>query len=129
MGDGRDRGAYLYVSQFFAAICNKVQDVFCVKPLGIKEIQKDLSAHSSNHKPTYHTSSYLEYVSLEDVVSQFHSLLPIQLALLSGEHEGQESVATPVDMCIVFINQQLPRFYSAYIYFHNLFSPRVTEKV
>lgn len=46
----------------------------------------------------YCSSCYLEYVSLEDVVSQFHGLLPVQLALLSGEHECQESMATPVHM-------------------------------
>ena len=38
---------------------------------------------------------YLEYVSFEDVVSQLHGLLPVQLPLLPGEHEGQEGVATP----------------------------------
>lgn len=40
-------------------------------------------------------------------MSQFHGLLPIQLALLSGEHEGQESVATPVGVCAILLNQQL----------------------
>lgn len=52
----------------------------------------------------HHGSCYLEYVSLEDVVSQFHSLLPVQLALLSGEHKGQESVATPADILYLFDN-------------------------
>lgn len=49
-------------------------------------------------------------MSLEDVMSQFHGLLPIQLALLSGEHEGQERVATPVGVCTVLLNQQLFRY-------------------
>lgn len=39
----------------------------------------------------------LKYVSLEDVVTQFHRLLPVQLPLLPGEHEGQQGVAAPVD--------------------------------
>ena len=41
------------------------------------------------------------------MVSQFHGLLPVQLALLSGEHEGQESVATPVDMQYLLIRNGL----------------------
>lgn len=39
----------------------------------------------------------LKYVSLEDVVAQFHRLLPVQLPLLPGEHEGQQGMAAPVD--------------------------------
>lgn len=42
-------------------------------------------------------------------MSQFHGLLPIQLALLSGEHKGQESVAAPVGVATVLLNQQLFR--------------------
>lgn len=38
---------------------------------------------------------YLEDVRFEDVMSQFHSLLPIQLPLLAGEHESHESVSSP----------------------------------
>lgn len=44
-------------------------------------------------------------MSLEDVVSQFHGLLTVQLAVLSGEHERQESVAAPVDMRAVSPNK------------------------
>lgn len=55
----------------------------------------------------YQSSCDLEYMSLEDVVSQLHRLLPVQLALLSGEHEGQESVATPADKSThTLINQK-----------------------
>lgn len=43
-------------------------------------------------------------------MSQFHGLLPIQLALLSGEHKGQKSVATPVGTCAILINQQFFRY-------------------
>lgn len=47
-------------------------------------------------------------------MSQFHSLLPIQLSLLSGEHEGQESVAAPVDVCQVVVIQIWTKLHSAY---------------
>lgn len=59
-------------------------------------------AISSQH----HSRCYLEYMSLENVVSQLHGLLTVQLALLPGEHEGQESVPAPVNMCMVFNNQK-----------------------
>lgn len=75
-----------------------------MNPLGNEVIQKGCG-----------TINYLEYVSLEDVVSQLHCLLPVQFALLPGEHEGQESVATPVNMCIVLINQKWPKFYSPFL--------------
>ena len=40
---------------------------------------------------------YLEDMSFEDVVAQLHRLLPVQLALLPGQHEGHEGVATPAE--------------------------------
>lgn len=55
VGDGRDKGSRLCVCVsvcLFAVIYSKVQDVVCVKPLGIEEIQKDLGTLSSCHKPT-----------------------------------------------------------------------------
>ena len=39
--------------------------------------------------------SHLENVCLQDVVTQLHGLLAVQLALLSREHECQESVPIP----------------------------------
>lgn len=39
--------------------------------------------------------SHLENVCLQDVVAELHGLLAVQLALLSREHEGQESVPIP----------------------------------
>lgn len=44
-----------------------------------------------------HKVSHLKDVSLQDVVTQFHSLLPVEFSILSGEHEGQESMAAPAD--------------------------------
>lgn len=38
---------------------------------------------------------YLEDVCFEDVVTQLNGLLPVELALLPGEPEGQQCVATP----------------------------------
>ena len=38
---------------------------------------------------------YLENMSFEDVVAQLHGLLPVQLPLLPGQHEGHEGVAAP----------------------------------
>lgn len=55
VGDGRDRGSLLFVCVlvcFYAIIHSKVQDLICVKPLGIEEIQKGLGTISSSHKPT-----------------------------------------------------------------------------
>lgn len=39
--------------------------------------------------------SHLENVRLQDVMAELHGLLAVQLALLSGEHECQESVPVP----------------------------------
>lgn len=46
---------------------------------------------------TKSVSSHLKDVSLQDVVTQFHRLLPVEFSILSGEHEGQESMAAPAD--------------------------------
>lgn len=65
---------------FFGATESQVRVVVCVKLWGIKKIKKGSGTQSFRPKPTYSTVQsflYLEYVSLEDVVSQFHSLLPI----------------------------------------------------
>lgn len=39
--------------------------------------------------------SHLENVCLQNVVAKLHGLLAVQLALLSREHEGQESMPIP----------------------------------
>lgn len=39
---------------------------------------------------------YLEYVCFEDVVTQLHGLLPVQLPFLPREHEGHQGVSAPV---------------------------------
>lgn len=45
--------------------------------------------------PSYGCMPHLENVGLQDVVAKLHGLLAVQLALLSREHERQESVSAP----------------------------------
>lgn len=92
MGDSRNLGSLLLMC-FHAAKHGKVWDHIYVKLL---ESSATLINLLNKLYTEYHISYYLEYVSLEDVVPHFHSLLPVELSLLSGEHECQESVAAPV---------------------------------
>ena len=51
---------------------------------------------------------YLEDMSFEDVVAQLHGLLPVQLPLLPGQHEGHEGVAAPGEQTQAMFSE-LPR--------------------
>lgn len=58
-------------------------------------LNSTLTLHSGFDAEAAAATLYLEDVRFEDVMPQFHRLLPVELPLLAGEHEGHESVSGP----------------------------------